>query len=75
MPVEKISVSMPAEILSEIDRVTAHWFTNRSQAIVRIFQEWKHHQLNTESLAGTGLSNDARIALVSPSRENSDESL
>lgn len=34
-------ISVPAEVLNEIDKVADDWFTGRSKAIVRIFIEWK----------------------------------
>jgi Arc/MetJ-type ribon-helix-helix transcriptional regulator len=41
MPVAKIAISLPENILDEIDRQAETWYANRSHAIVRIFQEWK----------------------------------
>ena len=38
---ETRSISFPPEILKEIDGYAEKWFTSRSEAIVRIFQEWK----------------------------------
>lgn len=37
-------VSIPDEVLSEIDEVAKGWFTNRSKALVRIYLEWKQLQ-------------------------------
>lgn len=34
-------ISLPEEIMGELDRVAAQWFSNRSDTIVRIFLEWK----------------------------------
>lgn len=34
-------VSIPDEVLNEIDEVAKGWFTNRSKALVRIYLEWK----------------------------------
>lgn len=34
-------ISMPTEILNEIDVVADGWYTSRSKALVRIYQEWK----------------------------------
>lgn len=39
-------ISLPEEIINEIDRVAAGWFSNRSDAIVRIYQEWKQLRQN-----------------------------
>lgn len=41
MATAKIAISMPDEVLEEIDQVADEWFTSRSQAIVRIYLEWK----------------------------------
>lgn len=38
-------VSIPDELAAEIDAKAAEWYSNRSQAITRIFLEWK--QLRT----------------------------
>lgn len=38
-------VSIPDEVLSEIDEVAKGWFTNRSKALVRIYLEWKQLQV------------------------------
>lgn len=41
MATKKIAISMQSEVLEEIDTVADEWFTSRSAAIVRIYQEWK----------------------------------
>lgn len=38
-------VSIPDELAAEIDATATEWYSNRSQAITRIFLEWK--QLRT----------------------------
>jgi metal-responsive CopG/Arc/MetJ family transcriptional regulator len=35
------SISLPEEIMEALDQVAKKWFTDRSKAIVRIFQEWE----------------------------------
>ena len=40
----KFGVSIPSDLADELDEITAKWYTNRSQAIVRIFLEWKDCQ-------------------------------
>lgn len=40
----KFGVSIPDEIVTEIDQVADSWFTDRSKAIVRIYLEWKQLQ-------------------------------
>ena len=37
----KISISVPDELLVEIDNIAESWWTTRSGAFVRIYQEWK----------------------------------
>lgn len=41
----KFGVSMPPEIVAQIDEQVRQWHTNRSQALVRIWQEWKQLQV------------------------------
>lgn len=33
-------VSMPEELQARLDQIANKWYTNRSQAIIRIFHEW-----------------------------------
>lgn len=39
--VGKVAISLPVEILKEIDELAKKNFANRSHTIVRVFQEWK----------------------------------
>lgn len=41
----KFGVSMPPEIVAQIDAQVRQWHTNRSQALVRVWQEWKQLQV------------------------------
>ena len=34
-------ISIPDEIKEELDQLTESWYTDRSKAIIRIYQEWK----------------------------------
>lgn len=40
------SITMPEELFKEIDATAARMYTNRSQLIIRVWQEWKqdHHR-------------------------------
>lgn len=46
------SVSFPEKILAEIDRQAETWYCDRSQAITRIYQEWKEARHATRPLPG-----------------------
>lgn len=49
MTYEKISISIPTQILAQVDHRAGQWCTNRSAAITRIFQEWLAAQAQTAS--------------------------
>lgn len=38
---EKVTITLPALILEEIDQVADAWFTSRSAVLTRIYLEWK----------------------------------
>lgn len=44
MALKSTGISIPEEVLNELDVVAKSWFTDRSKAIVRIFIEWKQLQ-------------------------------
>jgi metal-responsive CopG/Arc/MetJ family transcriptional regulator len=54
------SISMPEEIFGEIDNVAEGWYTNRSQAFIRIYQEWK--QLKRQQAPAPTLPTPAPVA-------------
>jgi len=37
-------VNLPDELQKELDEIAKVWYSSRSKAIVRIFQEWKRDQ-------------------------------
>jgi len=45
-------VSVPDELLEEVDGIARGWSSNRSNAIVRIIQEWLATQRINQELAG-----------------------
>ncbi len=52
------SIAMPEELFEEMDKVAARLYTNRSQLIVRVWQEWKAQRDNqptpAEEVPATG---------------------
>lgn len=46
----RLTISVPPKLANEIDSIADVWSYNRSQAIIRIFNEWKHRQLALASI-------------------------
>lgn len=44
----QVSITLPAELLERIDRLSQEWFSDRSNTIKRIYLEWE--KLNPPSL-------------------------
>lgn len=37
----QVSITLPAELLERIDRLSQEWFSDRSNTIKRIYLEWE----------------------------------
>lgn len=58
MPKVTRSISFPQEILKRIDEIAKNeWYTDRSAAVTRIFQEWEQFRLEQ----ATATKRDHRI--------------
>lgn len=55
-------ITMPDEVLNEIDQVADAWFTTRSKAIVRIYLEWKQLQSLAQFPHSTGSNGDTEAS-------------
>ena len=42
------SVTMPEELMTEIDEVARQMYTNRSQLLIRVWQEWRQFRIQDQ---------------------------